>query len=482
MRLRFAPSPTGTLHLGNARTALVNWLEARRQGGTLVLRLEDTDVERNVEGAEAEIMGDLAWLGIDWDEGPDRRGPHGPYRQSERSARYRAAVDALRAAGAAYPCFCGSGRLGPAADATEGAPTHGYPGTCRHLSAEQVSRRLETGTPAAIRLRVPDSEIRFEDGLRGSTGVQAGEVDDFVIARADGSPTYLLAVVVDDHDMQIDHVIRGQDHLSNTPRQILLYQALGWSPPRFSHLPLVLGADRSRLSKRHGAASVADMRRSGILPDALANYLALLGWAPPDGNEVLSMPELVDAFRVQDLSAANVAFDQAKLEWLNQQHLARTEPRALLRRSEPFLAAAGLGLDGRNGELRDWWQDLVQLFAPTCRRLDELPARLAGVVTLPASAVLDSAGRDVVEAFLQEALAGQLVGADQFRAAAKRTAASTGSKGRLLFQPLRLALTGEEHGPELARLVPLLDRVGGLEPPPGIPSLVERLQAALEHS
>jgi glutamyl-tRNA synthetase len=478
MRLRFAPSPTGTLHLGNARTALLNWLVARQTGGTLVLRLEDTDRQRNVAGAEEELIADLAWLGLDWDEGPDVGGPLGPYRQSEREAIYRAAVDALVSRGAAYPCFCGSDSEGD--DVRAGG--HGYPGICRSLPADEARRRIESGERAAIRLRVPAQPVRFVDGLRGETGVAAGELSDFVIARSDGSPTYLLAVVVDDHEMQIDHVIRGQDHLSNTPRQLLLYAALGWSPPRFTHLPLVLGEDRSRLSKRHGAASVAEMRGRGIVPVALSNYLALLGWAPPDDREVLSTDELVESFRLQELSAANVMFDETKLEWLNQQHLARIGPDELLARAEPFLGRAGVVLDA-TGPCRDWWRDLVELVGPSCRRLDELPDRLAPVLASPpATAATAGSDRAVVEGFLAAAREGRLGDADAFRSAAKGIAEATGCKGRELFQPLRRALTGEDHGPELAALVPLLARASTLDLTPAVAGAEERLRAALEAS
>lgn len=475
MRLRFAPSPTGTLHLGNARTALINWLVARQSGGTLVLRVEDTDLRRNVPGAEAELVADLAWLGLDWDEGPDVGGPMGPYRQSERSASYRAAVDALLARGAAYPCFCAAtGRV------EEEPAAHGYPGTCRSLPAAEARRRIAAREPHAVRLRAPaDGSVRFVDGLRGETGVAPGEIDDFVIARSDGSPTYLLAAVVDDHEMQIDHVIRGQDHLSNTPRQLLLYGALGWAPPRFTHLPLVLGPDRSRLSKRHGAASVAEMRSRGILPVALVNYLVLLGWAPPDDREVQSQHELVESFRLDGLSSVNVVFDEGKLEWLNQQHLARLAPEELLARAEPFLARAGIAVG--SADARQWWTDLIALVAPSCRRLDELPERLAPVLRMPASAgELGAEARSVVEAFRLAADAGDLDDPDRFRAAARAVAERTGCKGRALFQPLRMALTGEEHGPELATLVPLLARASSLQMSPAVPGASDRLRAALE--
>ena len=364
-RLRFAPSPTGTLHLGNARTALINWLVARASGGALVLRIEDTDTARNVEGAEQHIFEILRWLGIDWDEGPDVGGDRGPYRQSERGALYREAVARLFEAELVYYCFEDPGEL-RAAQAEARQHGRSLQHACRDLSPSEARRRVEAGEQAAVRFRVPDRPVRFEDGLRGSTGVQAGEVDDFVVARRDGTPTYQLAVVVDDHGMSIDHVVRGQDHLSNTPKQLLLYEALGWSPPRFTHLPLVLGADRSRLSKRHGDVTVEQMRADGVLPEALANYLTLLGWAPPDGREVWRLMELVESFEISGLSPSNVGFDVTKLEWLNQQHLLALPLDEVLERARGRLADAGIEL-AADGPARDWWRELVDLVRPSLR-------------------------------------------------------------------------------------------------------------------
>jgi len=358
-RLRFAPSPTGSLHVGNARTALINWLAARRGAGTLVLRIEDTDIERSDVANEATILHDLRWLGIDWDEGPDVGGDFGPYRQTEREARYRDIARRLLDAGWAYPSFETAEELAARREeAKRTGDSFRFRGPHRDASPQEAAELVERGG-AALRFKVPDREVRFVDGLRGATGLAAGEIGDFVIARADGTPTYNLAVVVDDHDMRVDRVVRGEDHLTNTPRQILLYEALGWEPPAFTHLPLVLGADRSRLSKRHGATSVAEMRAGGILPEALCNFLALLGWSPPDEQEVLSMAELEAAYDIADLAAANSVFDETKLEWLNGQHMARLSPGALLRAAAPFLADAGLDIDvgGLIGGRRQrrWW-------------------------------------------------------------------------------------------------------------------------------
>ncbi len=475
-RLRFAPSPTGRLHLGNARTALINWLVARAANGTLVLRIEDTDAARNVAGAEQHTYEILRWLGIDWDEGPDVGGDCGPYRQSQRGELYRDAVARLLEAEQAYYCFEGPGEL---RRAQEEARQRGRPfrHACRELTRPESLRRVEAGEPAAVRFRTPDRAVRFEDGLRGATGVQAGEVDDFVVARRDGTPTYQLAVVVDDHGMSIDHVLRGQDHLSNTPKQILLYEALGWSPPCFTHLPLVLGADRARLSKRHGDVTVEQMRDDGILPEALANYLTLLGWAPPDGREVWRLEELVASFQVAGLSSANVGLDLSKLEWLNQQHLLALPLDDVLERASGALAGAGIELPTA-GPARQWWRELVDLLRPSLRRIDELPDRFEKLKGAPPSAIqteLDPEDHAMLSAFGRASCDGELTTIDDFKAAARRIGEATGRRGRALFQPLRNALTGEDHGPELARLVPLIENARRRGVNPDIHTVAERI-------
>src|SRR5499427_9167883 len=284
MRVRFAPSPTGHLHVGNARTALFNWLLARGSGGTFVLRIEDTDTERSTQASEAAIEQDLRWLGLDWDEGPEAGGPCGPYRQSERLHLYQSYAQELLASGAAYYCFCSAEQLehDRQTAVAEGRPAL-YSGRCRSLPMEQAQARMTAGEQAAIRFRVPtdsQGDVVFQDVVRGEVRFPRDVIGDPIIVRADGHPAYNFAVVVDDALMEITHVIRGEDHISNTPRQVLLYEAMGFTPPKFAHLALVLGPDHSPLSKRHGATSVAEFRSKGYLPEALVNYLALLGWSP----------------------------------------------------------------------------------------------------------------------------------------------------------------------------------------------------------
>src|SRR5579862_2098796 len=309
IRVRFAPSPTGYLHVGGARTALFNWLFARKTGGTFVLRIEDTDVERSSDEMVEGILDGLRWLGLDWDEGPKIGGPHEPYFQSGRLDRYRAMAATLVAEGRAYYCYCTPEELkAKRAAAEQAGGAWLYDRTCRVRSAEDVAARERDGVPRAVRLKVPGGSIRFDDLVHGPIAVDAATLDDFVILRSDGHPTYQLSVVCDDIDMAITHVVRGDDHISNTPKQMLIYQAAGAPVPRFAHVPLILGPDKKRLSKRHGATSVMEYARQGFLPEAMTNFLALLGWSPgasAQGREVFTRDELVGMFALDGISGGN---------------------------------------------------------------------------------------------------------------------------------------------------------------------------------
>jgi nondiscriminating glutamyl-tRNA synthetase len=332
VRTRFAPSPTGSLHVGNARIAVLNWLLARKHEGAFILRIEDTDAERNVPGAEAGVLADLRWLGLDWDEGPGdgagNRGERGPYRQSERLEIYQAHAEILRRAGHAYPCFCSAERLeAQRAEALVRGENPGYDGTCRSLAPEAAAALQREGRPAVLRFRTPEAgTIRVQDAVRGAIDFAAAEVSDFVLLRSDGSPTYNFAVVVDDVLMDVTHVIRGSGHLSNTPRQILLFHALERPAPTFAHVPTVLGPDRQKLSKRHGAAALADYRAEGIHPDGLLNYLSLLSWSSPSGDEVLTRERLIQEISLERIGVADAIFDRTKLLWLSARHIERMPP------------------------------------------------------------------------------------------------------------------------------------------------------------
>lgn len=342
VRVRYAPSPTGSVHVGNAHTALFNFLYARRHGGQFVYRLEDTDTSREVPGAAEAQMAQLRLLGINWDEGPDVGGPYGPYRQSERADRYRAALAALEASRRAYRCYCSAERLAAmrAEQAQAGRPPR-YDGRCRLLSDQE--RAAHAADPYVLRLAVPkDGETVVADLIRGEVHFQNSELDDFVIQKSDGTPLYNFGVVVDDHEMAITHVIRGDEHLANTPKQLLLYQALDWEPPAFAHIPMLLAADRSKLSKRHGATALADFLEQGILPEALVNYLALLGWAPPDGREMLDLDEASRQFDLTKVQRSAAVYDPKKLTWLNAQYLRRWPAERVAERVRPVLQARGV--------------------------------------------------------------------------------------------------------------------------------------------
>ena len=351
-RVRFAPSPTGYLHVGGARTALFNWLFARRHGGTFVLRIEDTDAERSSWEMVGGIVEGLRWLGLDWDEGPDVGGPHAPYFQSQRLEKYRERANALVNDGRAYH--------------DEGA----------------------------IRFKVPPGHTRFVDLVHGPISFENEHIENFVVLRSDGHPTYHLSVVVDDIDMEITHVVRGDDHISNTPKQVLLYEAFGKTPPQFAHVPLIMGPDKKRLSKRHGATSVTEYQKAGYLAEAMVNFLALLGWSPGGDREVLSREELISLFTLDGISGGNAVFNVEKLDWFNQQHIARLQSAELLARIEPSLREAGLWRDSLVGAERDWILQVLDLLKPRVKKIDHLVDELKPLLAPDDAVEIDDAAAD----------------------------------------------------------------------------------------
>jgi nondiscriminating glutamyl-tRNA synthetase len=480
MRLRFAPSPTGLLHVGNARTALFNWLLAKGQGGTFVLRVEDTDTERSTRASEDGIKDDLRWLGLDWTEGPDVGGPYPPYRQSERMGRYREAADRLIAGGHAYYCFCSAEQLEQErAAALAAALPPKYSGRCRALGSAEVASRRAAGEPAALRFSVPpDRDVTFHDLVRGDVTFQTAVIGDPVIVRSDGGPAYNFAVVVDDAEMAITHVIRGEDHISNTPRQILMYEALGWTPPLFAHLSLVLGPDHAPLSKRHGATSVSEFRARGYLPEALVNYLALLGWSPGDGEELVPAEEMARRFDLARVSHSSAVFDIEKLAWMNRHYMKVADPARLAALTMPWFISNGV-FPAETPATREAVATLLPMAIGAVDRLEEVPARVAFVCQWdePAARALVAAEPDGhrVVAALAEAVAGAgPLTRETFRAAATRAREATGIKGRALFHPIRVALTGWDSGPELDLAVPAIDHVASLIA--GVPTCVQRLE------
>ena len=453
VRVRFAPSPTGFLHVGGARTAIYNDLLRWSVGGAFVLRIEDTDRERSDEAMTRQIRSALEWIGTVWDEGP--------FLQSERLARHRERGEELLAGGHAYRCFCTAEQLeAQRAEAQKRGSAFRYPRTCLAIPGAQAAARAAAGEPFVVRFRMPDGHVRFDDLVRGAMDFPPDALDDFVLLRSDGSPTYHMSVVCDDIDMGITHVIRGEDHLSNTPKHVPLFAALGGRVPVFAHLPLILGSDKKRLSKRFGATSVEEFRAEGILPQALYNYLALLGWSPGDDREILSRDEMIALFSVDRLNASAAVFDREKLAWVNGQYLSSLPLADLQPHLAPFLAEAGLAAAGprldaalelhrvRTRTLKE----LAAAVAPYFQdRLAYDPAALAGFAADPALpghlaalraryAALDPFAKDLLESNL------------------RAVAAERGLKAGALIHPTRTALSGLQAGPPLFDLVEVMGR------------------------
>ncbi|MHB8908189.1 MAG: glutamate--tRNA ligase [Syntrophales bacterium] len=477
IRVRFAPSPTGELHVGNARTALFNWIYARHSGGIFVLRIEDTDQVRTTKPFEENLLDDLKWLGLDWDEGPGADGAYGPYRQSERSGIYRDCLERLIAAGMVYPCYCTEAELeAERADLVARRMMPRYRGKCRQLSEAQRNRLAAEGREPVWRFRVEEGPIVFEDLVRGAMTFRGEAIGDFIVVRSNGIPAYNFAVVADDHFMQISHVIRGEDHLSNTAAQLLLYRALGFTPPSFAHHALILGKDHAKLSKRHGAVSVGAFRRRGILPEALLNYLALMGSSFEGGREVATAGEIIEGFSLERTGKSGAVFDEEKLLWLNGIHIRRYEPKALTDLLAPFIREAGYeertlprdrierivaAIQESLPTLADIG-GLLEIFADDRYRLEtEAAELLRGAEARRVLTVLRGclerggvSGGDAVFAAAEPGAASR----EPFAALIRRIAAETGLKGKGIYLPIRAAVTGRLHGPELDRIFPLLGR------------------------
>jgi len=493
IRVRFAPSPTGFLHVGNARTALYNWLFARHTGGAFLLRIEDTDLDRSEVRHEKQLMEDLLWLGIDWDEGPGVEGPHAPYRQSERLGIYREHTDRLITEGKAYRCFCTTEQLEE--ERREAAAAHKpqvYSGRCRAISDADSAARAAKGESFAVRLRIPDHPLRFHDMVRGVVEFPNETVSDPILVRSGGMPVYNYVVTLDDALMEITHVIRGDDHISNTPKQVAIYEAFGWKPPEFAHLSTILGSDRERLSKRHGATSVASFREMGILPEALVNYLALLGWGAEGGTrEIFSREELVKEFRLERVTASPAVFDWEKLHWLNRHYLKAADPERIAELAWPYFEAAGYlpayGIAVASPAVGGWFGKLLALFLPSVNQLDELPVKAAFIFRFdPLAArsneenapILAADSAQKVLAAFAARVAGNAgpVTPEQFKAWMNEIKTETSAKGKELFHPVRIALTGAHSGPEFDKLIPILEDGSGLDLPVRVLGVRERIE------
>ncbi len=500
-RVRFAPSPTGLLHVGNARTALYNWLYARHTGGDFLLRVEDTDLERSEERHEAQLMEDLLWMGLEWDEGPVYNagtkalggGKYGPYRQSERLPIYAEHTDRLLAAGKAYRCFCTPEELEAERKlAAAGHRPQIYSRRCLAIPRAQSDTRAASGEHFAVRLQIPDRPLRFHDMVRGEVEFAADSVSDPVLVRSAsgvsaGVPVYNYVVTVDDALMEITHVIRGDDHISNTPKQVAIYEAFGWAVPEFAHLSTILGSDRERLSKRHGATSIASFREFGILPEALVNYLALLGWGVEGGlRETFTPEELVKEFKLERVTASPAVFDFDKLNWLNRHYLKLADPARIAALAWPYFTAEGLLPGKAVDEIKNWFMNLLALFVPAVDRLDQLPRKTRFVFDFdpvtakadPENAILLAAdtSRKVIAGFAERVnSASGPVTPEQFKVWMNEIKAQTGVKGKELFHPVRIALTGSHSGPEFDKLIPLIEEGSALPLPGHIPSVAERV-------
>ena len=464
-RVRFAPSPTGYLHVGGARTALFNWFYARRHGGAFILRIEDTDAERSSVEMVTGILDGLGWLGLDWDEGPGVGGPHAPYSQSQRYDRHRATAASLVATGHAYYCYCTADRLRQERGNAEArGEAWQYDRACLNLPPERIAELEASSAPRAVRFKVPPGITAFDDAVHGRIEFDGANIEDFVILRSDGHPVYHLSVVVDDVDMRITHIIRGDDHISNTPKHVLLFQALGASLPQFAHVPLILGSDKKRLSKRHGATSVMEYERAGYLPDALVNFLALLGWSPGDDRELMSRRELIESFTLEGISGGNAVFDTAKLDWMNGQYIARMPLEQLGAAVVPFLVREGLWPIDMPAD--EWLLRLLELLRPRAKRLTDFVDHARPFLVETVEYEEDAINKHLNSPRLSEDLAA-LIGAlratvpfdeQHVETAVRRTAEERDIKAGPLIHATRVAVTGRAASPGIFEVLVLLGR------------------------
>lgn len=472
IRVRFAPSPTGYLHVGGARTAIFNWLFARKHSGQFFLRIEDTDVARSGQDMVQALFDALTWLGVDWDEEP--------VFQSTRFHIYKLFAERLLEESQAYRCFCTAERLQNMREAAreEGRPLK-YDRHCLRLSQDDVESRLRAGTPFAIRFKVGEGATEFRDEVYGKVRFENEQLEDFVLLRSDGVPTYHLAVVVDDKEMDISHVIRGDDHLSNTPKHVLLYEAFGWQKPVFAHVPLILGPDRQRLSKRHGATSVNDYQKNGYLPDAVFNFLTLLGWSSGDDRELFSRDELLREFDLSGSSKKSAVFDERKLEWMNAQYLHAMEEDALLDQVLPYAIEAGVVSAEWARDHRDYLVKIIGLLKPRMRRLTDFAEMSHYFFKTPES--YDAKGVekhwkderivDRLKAVIERLAQIRDFGHQQVEDAVRELAEEEGVSAAKLIHPMRLALTGMTASPGLFEIMEIL----------GQETVLGRLRKAVEY-
>ncbi len=461
-RVRFAPSPTGHLHIGNVRTAILNWLFAKHTGGKFILRIEDTDLERSADKYTQQICEDLRWLGLHWDEGPEVGGPHQYYRQSQRLEIYQEYAQRLMEAGKAYHCFCTPEELEEMRnESLARGETIKYNQKCLHLTEAQKRAYLAEGRKPAIRFIVPPGPIVFDDLIKGELSFDGSNIGDFVIMRSEGIPTYNFAAVVDDGLMEITHIIRGDDHVSNTPKQLVIYDALGFAVPKLAHIPMILGPDKTRLSKRHGATSIDYYRSKGYLPEVIINFLSLLSWSSVSGEEILSIQQLIDEFDFKRISKAAAVFNIEKLNWMNGYYIRQLDLNRLTELAIPFLKRAKYPIGDFESTKKmmavlqnylDYMEQVIQqaaIFYQDIVVIDDPEAR----------AILrkDSA-RKIFWSFRRELDTIEELDANIFRKMMKTVQNETGIMGKDLWVPIRVALTGKTHGPELPLIAEILGK------------------------
>jgi nondiscriminating glutamyl-tRNA synthetase len=470
VRVRYAPSPTGHLHIGGARTALFNYLFARHHNGKFIVRIEDTDLERNIEGGEQSQLENLKWLGIEYDESIDKDGGYGPYRQTERLDLYRKYTNELLEKGYAYKCFCTPEELEQEREAQKaaGIAAPQYSGKCRHLTPEQVEQLEAEGKPYTIRIKVPEGKVyEFEDMVRGKVVFESKDIGDWVIVKANGIPTYNFAVVIDDYLMKITHVFRGEEHLSNTPKQLMIYEYLGWEAPKYGHMTLIVNENRKKLSKRDESIIqfVSQYKELGYLPEAMFNFFALLGWSPEGEEEIFTKEELIKIFDVSRLSKSPSMFDKQKLTWMNNQYIKKLDLDRLVELALPHLVKAGRLPETMSDEQKQWARNLIALYQEQMSYGAEIVELSEMFFTTDieyndeAQAVLaEEQVPEVLKAFLAEVKNLETFDAETIKAAIKAVQKATGQKGKKLFMPIRVATTGQTHGPELPLAIQLLGK------------------------
>ncbi|MEO2077747.1 MAG: glutamate--tRNA ligase [Bacillus sp. (in: firmicutes)] len=469
VRVRYAPSPTGHLHIGNARTALFNYLFARSNQGKFIIRIEDTDKKRNIEGGEESQLKYLKWLGMDWDESVDVGGEYGPYRQSERNDIYETYYNQLLESGQAYKCYCTEEELeAEREEQTERGETPQYSGKCRHLTPEDRQRLENEGRQPSIRIAVPEGKTyTFDDMVKGTVSFESEGMGDWVIVKKDGTPTYNFAVTIDDYLMKISHVLRGDDHISNTPKQLMVYEALGWETPIFGHMTLIVNESRKKLSKRDESIIqfIEQYEELGYLPEALFNFITLLGWSPAGEEEIFSKEEFIEIFDATRLSKSPALFDKQKLTWMNNQYMKKVELDRVVELSVPHLVKAGRISENMTDEQHEWVRGLVSLlqekmsFGAEIVELSDMFFKDEAVYEEDAKEILTGEQvPEVLQAFSSELDQLDSFKADGIKAAMKAVQKSTGQKGKNLFMPIRAAVTGQTHGPDLPQAIELLGK------------------------